>query len=123
VRGDGRAEEWAPLPGGERAIVAPEKVRDYLLSLEHPVGRGKARFFAGIGFTHSGWEALQRALLDIARGGPARQLSGSAHGQKYEVRAMLEGPNGRTALVITIWIIPGGEDSPRLVTAYPGGAK
>jgi len=32
------------LPNPERAFVAPNKVRDYLLSPSHPVGRFKARY-------------------------------------------------------------------------------
>ena len=34
------------LPQGGRALVEDAKVRDYLLSDEHPVGRFKARAFA-----------------------------------------------------------------------------
>jgi hypothetical protein len=37
------------LPGGERAIIDPEKLRDYVLSRAHPVGRFKAAFFASLG--------------------------------------------------------------------------
>jgi hypothetical protein len=35
------------LPNSERAIVDEAKVRDYLLSPSHPVGRFKAAFFSG----------------------------------------------------------------------------
>ena len=38
------------LPWHERAIVEPEKIRDYLLSRAHPVGRIKAAFFESLGF-------------------------------------------------------------------------
>jgi hypothetical protein len=34
------------LPNGDRALIEPEKVRDYLLSTTHPVGRFKAAYFA-----------------------------------------------------------------------------
>ena len=37
--------------GGEGTFAAfPAKVRDYLLSPTHPLGRSKARFFARLGF-------------------------------------------------------------------------
>ena len=39
------------LPGADRAIVDAAKVRDYLLSPEHPVGRFKAVFFGALGYT------------------------------------------------------------------------
>ncbi|MFI5307497.1 MAG: DUF6883 domain-containing protein [Polyangiales bacterium] len=39
------------IPGAELAIVDPEKVRDYLLSPTHPVGKFKSVFFAALGYT------------------------------------------------------------------------
>ena len=38
------------LPNAARAIVDEAKVRDYLLSPEHPVGRFKARVFRAAGY-------------------------------------------------------------------------
>jgi hypothetical protein len=38
------------IPNAERAIVEAAKVRDYLLSSTHPVGRFKAPFFARLGY-------------------------------------------------------------------------
>jgi hypothetical protein len=34
------------LPNGDRAMVHEAKVRDYLLSTDHPIGRFKARVFS-----------------------------------------------------------------------------
>lgn len=39
------------LPGAERAFIDPSKVRDYLLSESHPVGRFKAAFFIALGYS------------------------------------------------------------------------
>ena len=55
------------LPNSERAIVEPSKVRDYLLSPAHPVGRFKAAVFAALGYTHEQWETLQSDLLAMGR--------------------------------------------------------
>jgi hypothetical protein len=107
------------LPGGERAVVDAAKVRDYLLSLEHPVGRTKARFFAALGFTRAEWPALRRALLELAASGEATPTESTRFGQKYVVRGTLRGPAGRAAGVLSAWIVLAGEDFPRLVTAYP----
>jgi hypothetical protein len=108
------------LPGAERAFVDPAKVRDYLLSPEHPVGRGKARFFAALGFRRADWPVLQAALLQLAREAPAHPGEATAFGQKYRVGGMMQGPNGRVAAVETAWIVLVGEDVPRFVTAFPG---
>jgi hypothetical protein len=50
------------LPDGERAIIDPEKLRDYVLSRVHPVGRFKAAFFASLGYEIDNWQDLDRAL-------------------------------------------------------------
>ena len=107
------------LPNAEQAIVPPEKVRDYLLSPGHPIGRAKARFFVALGFRQAEWPVLQAALRAHAGEGDAEPVP-SAYGRKFEVRGMLQGPGGRDAAVVTVWIILAGEEAPRLVTAVPG---
>lgn len=107
------------IPGAERAIVADAKVRDYLLSTEHRVGRGKARFFAQLGFEKESWEALQEQLVHLASR-DAELGEKTRFGQKYVVRDIIQGPEGRSALVVAVWIVLEGEEFPRLITAYPG---
>ena len=108
------------LPNADRAVVDDEKVYGYLLSPSHPVGRFKAAFFRSFGFSVERWELLRDALLEHGRRGPCEQGEASAFGQKYEVCDILVGPTGRSALLMTIWIVRADEDFPRLVTAYPG---
>lgn len=108
------------LPGAENAIVDAAKIRDYLLSYEHPVGRFKAVFFEGLGYARSDWTRLQRDLIDLCRSRDAVEGRASRFGQKYEVRGTLEGPSSRQAEVVTVWVVLVGEDAPRFVTAYPG---
>lgn len=107
------------LPHADRAIVEPAKIRDYLLAPAHPIGRAKARFFAALGFRQAAWLELRDALLTHARG-DAELAGGGPHGRKYAIRGMLQGPTGREAPVVSVWIVLAGEDVPRLVTAYPG---
>jgi hypothetical protein len=49
------------LPNPDRAVVDDAKVRDYLLSPSHPVGRFKAVFFAALGFSQAGLAGPSRA--------------------------------------------------------------
>ena len=44
------------LPNAAQALIEPAKVRDYLLSPAHPVGRFKAAFFVSLGYSQSEWE-------------------------------------------------------------------
>lgn len=108
------------LPGAERAVVDPAKVRDYLLSSSHPVGRFKAQFFVGLGYSEKRWEALAAALGRHAVNGTVTNEERSPYGRKFEVRGKLLGPSGRSAEVVSIWILLGGADAPRFVTAFPG---
>ena len=50
------------LPNADRATIEPAKLRDYLLSTGHPVGRFKARFFAALGFSAERWQELEEAF-------------------------------------------------------------
>ena len=108
------------IPTAERAIVAPAKIRDYLLSTSHPVGRFKAPFFSSLGYTSANWRRLERDLLDLAVSGDAELGKHSPYGQKYEIRGTLRGPSGRSAKVLSVWIILFGGDAPQFVTAFPG---
>ena len=108
------------LPNAERVTIDPAKLRDYLLSPEHPVGRAKARVLATLGFRQAGWPALRDALLAHGQAGEAEPAGGTPYGQKYVVRGKLQGPTGRTAQFVSVWLIPAGEAAPRLLTAYPG---
>jgi Domain of unknown function (DUF6883) len=108
------------LPAAEHAIIAPAKIRDYLLSTSHPVGRFKAPFFSSLGYTSANWRRLEEDLRDLAVSGEAELGKRSPYGQKYEIRGTLKGPSGRSAGVLTVWIVVIGGDVPQFVTAFPG---
>src|SRR6266496_3313044 len=107
------------LPNADRAIVDPAKIRDYLLSTSHPVGRFKAAFFISLGYSVDRWEVLREDILMLARAGTAVLARPSLHGRKFEVDGTLKGPSGRLAAVRTVWILRSSEQFPRFVTAFP----
>ncbi len=107
------------LPGADRSVVEPTKIRDYLLSASHPIGRFKARFFRSLGYTGDDWQQLATDLEGLAGSGDAVLGKATEFGQKYEVHGILRGPSGRKASVVTVWIVLTGDNVPRLVTAYP----
>jgi len=65
------AQRPMSLPNSQRAVIDPEKVRDYLLSEAHPVGRFKETFFGALGYTRGRWEILRDDLLSLAYAGVA----------------------------------------------------
>jgi hypothetical protein len=112
-----------PIPNAERAIIDPAKLHGYLLSSSHPVGRFKARFFTALGFSSDRWTELDSALRAQHLSQAAEGPSSTPHGEFYTVRAILIGPAGASARVVSVWCIRRGEDLPRFVTAYPGEAR
>jgi hypothetical protein len=108
------------LPRRERVWIEPAKVRDYLLSKEHAVGRFKAAFFEGLGYSASEWTRLESDLRELAMTGDATLGRQTKYGQHYEIRGTLQGPSGKVAQLMTIWIVRSDEDAPRFITAFPG---
>lgn len=106
------------LPNGERAVIEARKIKGYVLSATHPVGRFKAVFFGALGFNENNWTELEIKLRQLAWQGTAEIAERNAYGQKYIVRGRIKGPE-RSARVVTVWIILDGEHIPRFVTAYP----
>ena len=100
------------------AILPPEKIRDYLLSSSHPIGRYKSIFFKSLGYTQDGWEVLERDLRGLL-GGSMEPIDVTEYGRKFATHGGLIGPHGRVARVTCIWIILTGEVILRFVTAYP----
>ena len=107
------------IPNADQAVIPAEKLRQYLLSRSHPVGRHKAAFFAGLGYTEAEWSRLESDLriqhLDLN----AEEVDATRYGRKFMITGTLNGPSA-SALLVSVWIIRTDEDVPRFVTAYPG---
>lgn len=106
------------LLSASAAIVPTDKLRDYLLSSTHPIGRYKSAFFRSLGYAQDSWQLLERDLRAVLSN-EAQPLRVTEYGQKLGVRGVLTGPNGRAGRIVTVWIILNGEVAPRFVTAYP----
>ncbi|MGE3345180.1 MAG: DUF6883 domain-containing protein [Vicinamibacterales bacterium] len=83
------------LPDAERAEIDPAKLRDYLLSTTHSLGRFKARFFGALGFSAQRWSELDAALRAQHLTQAAEPGATGPHGPKFTSRAILTGPNGQ----------------------------
>lgn len=102
----------------EPLTVDDMKVRLYLLSHTHPVGRFKARVFGALGFGRSRHAAFVDELLRIGRTGDVSTREVTPHGTKYTVEGELVGPLGHRA-VVTVWIQSTAGKPVRLVTVRP----
>ena len=109
------------LPNYERAIINSSKLRDYILSPTHPIGRFKAKLFQKAGYAQDSWKTLEKDIRTQHLSKNVEEAGPSSFGQKYKITAPLKGPNSVTIVVTSVWIVLNAEDVPRLVTLIPGG--
>lgn len=95
-----------------------EKLTEYVLNPEHPVGKHKAFVFeALLGITASEAWFLQEKILEAVQTAEAVLLREDKFGTRYRIEFNLE-RNGRTAVVVAGWILEKHSDSPRLTSCY-----
>ncbi len=110
------------LPHFKEVDIPREKLEGYSLNPEHPTGKHHAIVFkAALGFDQSNWDLLARIIIEQLPYYEAVLDRKDNYGQRYNVTMPITGPNGKTADVLTAWIIETGQDYPRFVTAYPEG--
>ncbi|MBK5966906.1 hypothetical protein CCR95_23255 [Thiocystis minor] len=107
------------LPNLERAFVRPEKITQYLLSETHPVGRYKARFFIGFGFSLASWQRLETALMQHPAQYEVVEIASTPFGVSYAIDGPLLTPDGRNPQVKTVWFLETGQIAPYFITAHP----
>jgi hypothetical protein len=93
------------LPRADETIISPEKLHAYLLSPEHPIGRFKAAFFEGLGYRMEDWATLEADLRSQLLTLDAKEEKQSRYGRKFIISGALTGPAGRTADMVTVWVI------------------
>jgi hypothetical protein len=107
------------VPSARRALIAPEKITDYLLNLSHDDGASKARFLLRFGFSLDTPVILRDALLYHVRTYEVVRTMATQHVTRYDVHGPLPSPDGRDPLVWTGWYIRHGEEIPRFATLVP----
>ena len=110
------------LPERARAIIEDEKIRDYLLSREHPIGKYKCAVFESIGYSLTNWQRLKQDILEAFLNLDVQDVIEGKHGTKYLIRGTLKGPNGKVGDFLSVWVKETETDIPRFVTMYPGGS-
>ena len=85
-------------------IVAANKVQDYLLNPDHPIGGAKARFFLSMGYSREHYEQLIADLILHGHSGAVTEEKKSPYGVKFVVDGPLLAPNGREYPLRTVWM-------------------
>lgn len=107
------------IPNAQQAVIAPEKLRDYLLNAQHRKGASKARILIRCGYASESWQILEADLRSQHLSAEVFRTTQNAYGERFEIRAPLRTPTGRELTVRSIWQIDRGTNVPRLITMYP----
>lgn len=107
------------LPYRTKAFIPEEKLTEYILSVSHPVGSSKAKFFRALGFNETNVNHLAKLILKIAKTNDVIKSRKFAYGINYVIEGIIETPSGKTVLVTTVWFAQTEKSIPSFVTAYP----
>jgi hypothetical protein len=107
------------IPNAASAVIAPEKLRDYLLNPAHRRGSTKARLLIHCGYRTDAWHVLETDLRAQHLTADFSIGKENSYGRQFEIRAPLTTPSGRTVVFESIWQIDHGSDTPRFITMYP----
>jgi hypothetical protein len=106
------------LPRAREATIPRDKLVRYALDPAHERGRHKARVFeSALAITAADWRYLHDQILQALPEAIVRATRITPFGVAYEVVVMIDGLNGKTAPVVTTWIIE-GDRPPRLTSTW-----
>lgn len=101
-------------------VIEDEKLKNYLLNLDHPDGKSKAIFFRDVlSITKNDWRYLKDQLEQGIRTAPIFKVNPTYYGVTHRAFVKVIGLNNKEAVLQTGWEIK-LKGPVRLVTAYPG---
>lgn len=108
------------LPNLEHAVIAIEKLRDYVLNPDHPKGQNKARVFkAMLGIERKHATAFAEIIKETLVRAPAIKNEDSDYGSRWVTHHEIVGINGRPAVVTVAWLFKTEQlEVPVLITCY-----
>ncbi len=98
-------------------VIAPEKIRVYLLSARKR--NDKSRWLAKAGYKLENWERLEKDLRTQLLSRDAVITEKTKYGIMYEIKGILNGPNGRTLSVRSIWMKEHRSKITKFITMFP----
>jgi len=83
------------IPNADKAVIAEDKLRSYLLNVTHRRGGSKARLLVSMGYAPDDWQRLEMDLRNRHLMAEVDQSADSDYGMRFEIVAPLVGPTGR----------------------------
>ena len=99
------------------AIIAPEKMTDYLLRARDD--HDKSGFLAVAGYTAMHAARLESDIRAQLLPIPATLTGENLYGEKFVIRGNLTGPNGRMLRVLSVWMLEKATGLTKFITLYP----
>ncbi|MBN1287945.1 MAG: hypothetical protein JXB47_21280 [Anaerolineae bacterium] len=99
------------------AIIPEGKLKGYLLAQR--VKNDKSKFLAQAGFVQHNSDTLEKAIRRLIQSSEALKDHSNLYGDIYRVEGKIEGPNGRSLAVITVWIRRRSDGEFYFVTLVP----
>lgn len=96
--------------------IAHIKITQYLLMSRDE--DDKSKYLALAGYTAAHADQLLHDLRSLLIA-DANFVQATDYGDKYEIRGILTGPNGRMLRVVSIWMIERATGQTKFVTLYP----
>jgi hypothetical protein len=107
------------VPDCDNAYIPVAKIKEYLLSKTHPIGKTKAHFFNQVGYTLQNRNLLINDIHTIIKENSAARIIETEFGTKYIVKGAVGERFGKRQFIVTVWIIEESKTFPRFITAYP----
>jgi hypothetical protein len=103
----------------QNIYVNPQKVRDYLLNINHPDGGPKAKLLLNFGFTPSDAPVPENAIVSHAMSNEVSATIATAFGEKYLIEGPFENPIGKALKIRSVWVKELNGEMINFVTLYP----
>ena len=108
------------LPNREHAVIAVEKLENYVLNNEHARGKHKARVFQTALEIERRHASLLAELIEMSLSrAPAEQGQSNEYGDFWTTRHEIIGLNGQSAIVTVAWMFKkDAEHIPVFISCY-----
>jgi hypothetical protein len=107
------------VPNADQAVIAQDKVCNYLLNVTHRRGASKARLLLAMGYRVDDWQRLEADIHAQHLTQEVARVVDTDYGPRYEIVAPLVGPAARSVTFRSVWQIDTGTVMPRLITMHP----
>ena len=105
------------LPNANKASIPLEKLSNYALDFDKDPNKAES-FRVALGYTSKNAAKLASNISENINSFEAVLKGNHGYGDLYEVVMHIAGENGKSANVLTSWIIENGTDFPRLTSVY-----